>query len=58
MTSWLKIRKPTTVLLEQRPEEQELLGGGEGKLGGDVANGYLGAPAKWVSTNLILTRFG
>ena len=39
-----------SVLGEEEPEEDEVLGGGEGKLGGDVADGLLVAPAKLVST--------
>ena len=31
-------------------EEDEVLDGGEGKLGGDVADGHLAAPVKLVST--------
>ena len=38
------------VLGEEEPEEDEVLGGGEGKLGVDVADGLLVAPAKLVST--------
>ena len=38
------------VLGVEEPEEDEVLGGGEGKLGVDVADGHLVAPAKLVST--------
>ena len=38
------------VLGVEEPEEDEVLGGGEGKLGGDVADGHLAAPVKLVST--------
>ena len=38
------------VLGVEEPEEDEVLGGGVGKLGGDVADGHLVAPAKLVST--------
>ena len=37
------------VLGVEEPEEDEVLGGGEGKLGGDVADGHLAAPVKLVS---------
>ena len=50
MTSWLKIGMPTIVFLEQKPVEDEVLDGGEGKLRGDVADGHLVAPAKLAST--------
>ena len=40
-----------SVLGEEEPEEDEVLGGGEGKLGVDVADGHLVAPAKLVSTS-------
>ena len=36
-------------------EGNEVLDGGEGKLGGDVADGLLVAPAKLVSTNCTQT---
>ena len=38
--------------VEEPAEEDEVLGGGEGKLelGGDVADGHLAAPVKLVST--------
>ena len=39
-----------SVLGEEEPEEDEVLGGGEGKLGGDVADGHPVAPAELVST--------
>ena len=38
------------VLGVEEPEEDEVLGGSEGKLGGDVADGHLAAPVKLVST--------
>ena len=38
------------VLGAEEPEVDEVLDGGEGKLGGDVADGLLVAPAKLVST--------
>ena len=38
------------VLGVEGPVEDEVLGGGEGKLGVDVADGHLVAPAKLVST--------
>ena len=38
------------VLGAEEPEVDEVLDGGEGKLGGDVADGLLAAPAKLVST--------
>ena len=39
-----------SVLGAEELEEDEVLGGGEGRLGGDVADGHLGAPVKLVST--------
>ena len=38
------------VLGAEEPEVDEVLDGGEGKLGGDVADGHLAAPVKLVST--------
>ena len=38
------------VLGVEEPEEDEVLGGSEGKLGEDVADGHLAAPVKLVST--------
>ena len=49
MTSWLKIINDG-VLGAVESEGDEVLDGGEGKLGGDVADGLLVAPVKLVST--------
>ena len=49
MKSWQIIGKPNGVLGAEEPEDDEELSGGDGdedNLGGDVADGQLGPPAR------------